>query len=100
MKWGTEWPEKHDLSSLRLLGTVGEPISPEAWIWYQKNIGGGFNLRGFSATSQLRDGFYRLGRYGQSNVDRLEIIRGPNAAIYGRAVVSAAGDRCPRRRPG
>src|SRR3954468_3668875 len=49
------------------------------------NIGGGFNLRGFSATSQLRDGFYRLGRYGQSNVDRLEIIRGPNAAIYGRA---------------
>ena len=41
MKWGTEWPEKHDLSSLRLLGTVGEPINPEAWIWYQKNIGGG-----------------------------------------------------------
>jgi iron complex outermembrane recepter protein len=49
------------------------------------NIGGGFNLRGFSATSQLRDGFYRLGRYGESNVDRVEIIRGPNAAIYGRA---------------
>jgi iron complex outermembrane recepter protein len=49
------------------------------------NIGGSFNLRGFSATSQLRDGFYRLGRYGQSNVDRMEIIRGPNAAIYGRA---------------
>jgi acetyl-CoA synthetase len=41
MKWGTEWPGKHDLSSLRLLGTVGEPINPEAWIWYQKNIGGG-----------------------------------------------------------
>jgi acetyl-CoA synthetase len=41
MKWGTEWPERHDLSSLRLLGTVGEPINPEAWIWYQKNIGGG-----------------------------------------------------------
>ena len=41
MKWGTEWPEKHDLSSLRLLGTVGEPINPEAWIWYQKYIGGG-----------------------------------------------------------
>lgn len=49
------------------------------------NIGGGFNLRGFSSTSQLRDGFYRLGRYGQSNVDRIEIIRGPNAAIYGRS---------------
>ncbi|MGH9369504.1 MAG: acetate--CoA ligase, partial [Thermoanaerobaculia bacterium] len=41
MKWGTEWPGKHDLSSLRLLGTVGEPINPEAWIWYQQNIGGG-----------------------------------------------------------
>ncbi len=41
MKWGTEWPEKHDLSSLRLLGTVGEPINPEAWIWYQKHIGRG-----------------------------------------------------------
>ena len=41
MKWGTDWPEKHDLSSLRLLGSVGEPINPEAWIWYQKNIGGG-----------------------------------------------------------
>ena len=36
MKWGTEFPEKHDLSSLRLLGTVGEPINPEAWIWYQQ----------------------------------------------------------------
>jgi len=40
MKWGTEWPAKHDLSSLRLLGTVGEPINPEAWVWYYKNIGG------------------------------------------------------------
>ena len=41
MKWGTEFPDKHDLSSLRLLGTVGEPINPEAWIWYHKNIGKG-----------------------------------------------------------
>lgn len=48
------------------------------------DIGGGFNLRGFSSTSQLRDGFYRLGRYGQTNVDRMEIIKGPNAGIYGR----------------
>jgi iron complex outermembrane recepter protein len=48
------------------------------------DIGGGFNLRGFSATSQLRDGFYRLGRYGSSNVDRTEFIKGSNAAIYGR----------------
>jgi acetyl-CoA synthetase len=39
MKWGTEWPARHDLSSLRLLGTVGEPINPEAWIWYHKHIG-------------------------------------------------------------
>jgi len=41
MKWGEDWPARHDLSSLRLLGTVGEPINPEAWIWYQTNIGGG-----------------------------------------------------------
>ena len=41
MKWGTEYPDKHDLSSLRLLGSVGEPINPEAWIWYQEFIGGG-----------------------------------------------------------
>jgi iron complex outermembrane receptor protein len=49
------------------------------------NIGGSFNLRDFSATSQLCDGFYRLDRYGLSNIDRIEIIRGPNAAIYGRS---------------
>jgi acetyl-CoA synthetase len=41
MKWGTEHPDRHDLSSLRLLGSVGEPINPEAWIWYQTHIGGG-----------------------------------------------------------
>jgi acetyl-CoA synthetase len=41
VKWGDEWPKKHDLSSLRLLGTVGEPINPEAWMWYQQVIGGG-----------------------------------------------------------
>lgn len=41
MKWGDEWPKKHDLSSLRLLGTVGEPINPQAWIWYNEVIGGG-----------------------------------------------------------
>ncbi|HZQ84740.1 MAG TPA: AMP-binding protein [Acidimicrobiales bacterium] len=41
MKWGTQYPEAHDLSSLRLLGSVGEPINPEAWIWYQQHIGGG-----------------------------------------------------------
>ena len=41
MKWGPEYAKKHDLSSLRLLGSVGEPINPEAWTWYQENIGGG-----------------------------------------------------------
>ncbi len=41
MKWGTEFPDKHDMSSLRLLGTVGEPINPEAWVWYWQHIGGG-----------------------------------------------------------
>ncbi|MDQ3982640.1 MAG: acetate--CoA ligase, partial [Actinomycetota bacterium] len=41
MKWGIDYPRKHDLSSLRLLGSVGEPINPEAWIWYQEFIGGG-----------------------------------------------------------
>jgi acetyl-CoA synthetase len=40
MKWGEEYPAKHDLSSLRLLGSVGEPINPEAWIWYRTHIGG------------------------------------------------------------
>ncbi len=40
MKWGTEHAAKHDLSSLRLLGTVGEPINPEAWVWYREHIGG------------------------------------------------------------
>lgn len=39
MKWGDDWPKKHNLSSLRLLGTVGEPINPEAWMWFHKNIG-------------------------------------------------------------
>ena len=41
MKWGVEHPEKHDLSSLRLLGSVGEPINPRAWLWYHEHIGGG-----------------------------------------------------------
>jgi acetyl-CoA synthetase len=41
IRWGDQWVAKHDLSSLRLLGTVGEPINPEAWMWYHKNIGGG-----------------------------------------------------------
>ena len=39
IKWGDQWPEKYDLSSLRLLGTVGEPINPEAWMWYHEKIG-------------------------------------------------------------
>jgi acetyl-CoA synthetase len=39
MKWGPEYAQKHDLSSLRLLGSVGEPINPEAWVWYRENVG-------------------------------------------------------------
>ena len=49
------------------------------------DVGGGFNLRGFVSSSQLRDGFYRQGRYGQTNIDRVEVIKGPNAGIYGRS---------------
>jgi acetyl-CoA synthetase len=41
IRWGSEWPKRRDLSSLRLLGTVGEPINPEAWMWYHDTIGGG-----------------------------------------------------------
>ena len=41
MKWGAQEPDSHDLSTLRVLGTVGEPINPEAWMWYHENIGGG-----------------------------------------------------------
>ena len=40
MRWGTDWPKKRDLTSLRLLGSVGEPINPEAWVWYYRFIGG------------------------------------------------------------
>jgi acetyl-CoA synthetase len=40
MRWGTEWPARRNLGSLRLLGSVGEPINPEAWMWYHTNIGG------------------------------------------------------------
>ena len=40
MRWGPEWPKKRDMSSLRLLGSVGEPINPEAWVWYHLHVGG------------------------------------------------------------
>jgi acetyl-CoA synthetase len=40
MRWGTEWPGRHDMKTLRLLGSVGEPINPEAWMWYHEHIGG------------------------------------------------------------
>ena len=52
------------------------------------DVGGNFVLRGFTSSNQLRDGFFRLGRYGTSNIDRIEIIKGANASVYGR---SAAG---------
>ena len=53
------------------------------------DVGGNFVLRGFTSNNQLRDGFFRLGRYGSSNIDRIEIIKGSSAAIYGRS--SAGG---------
>jgi acetyl-CoA synthetase len=40
MRWGTEWPARHEMKTLRLLGSVGEPINPEAWMWYHEHIGG------------------------------------------------------------
>lgn len=49
------------------------------------SAGGQYNLRGFNETFQLRDGFFRLGRYSTSDVDRIEVIKGPSAAIYGQA---------------
>ncbi|MDI1337779.1 MAG: TonB-dependent receptor [Lacunisphaera sp.] len=49
------------------------------------DVGGVFQLRGFLSSNQLRDGFFRLGRYGSSNIDRMEIIKGSSAAIYGRS---------------
>ena len=55
MKWGPEHAQKHDLSSLRLLGSVGEPINPEAWMWYHEHIGGG------AARSSTRGGRPRPG---------------------------------------
>ena len=48
------------------------------------DVGGNFILRGFTSNNQLRDGFFRIGRYGTSNIDRIEIIKGSSAAIYGR----------------
>ncbi|HUX11591.1 MAG TPA: acetate--CoA ligase [Spirochaetia bacterium] len=72
MKWGTELPAKHDLSSLRLLGSVGEPINPEAWIWYHTHIGkercpvvdtwwqtetGSIMISGLPGVSSMKPGF-------------------------------------------
>jgi len=71
MKWGTEYPESHDLSSLRLLGTVGEPINPRAWKWYYQHIGeesapivdtwwqtetGGMMVTGLPGVSEMKPG--------------------------------------------
>lgn len=64
--------------------------------------GGGFTLRGVGSTYQLRDGFFRLGRYGTSNIDRFEVIKGPSAAIYGQSqptgIINIISKR-PRKTP-
>jgi acetyl-CoA synthetase len=72
MKWGSELPARHDLSSLRLLGTVGEPINPEAWVWYHEHIGrsrcpvvdtwwqtetGAIMITGLPGTSTMKPGY-------------------------------------------
>src|SRR5438445_11551007 len=59
MRWGAEHVKKHDLSSLRLLGTVGEPINPEAWMWYHKVVGGERCLI-FDASSQTETGMIMI----------------------------------------
>ncbi len=64
---------------------IGDNITGYVSSFSGLDQGGGYTLRGNTATYQLRDGFFRLGRYGTSNIDRIEIIKGPNAAVYGQS---------------
>ena len=86
MKWGDEWPAKHDLSSLRLLGTVGEPINPEAWMWYHKVIGGG--------RCPIVDTWWQTET--GAHHDHAAARRHPDQARHGHAAVLRR--RCRRRR--
>ena len=88
MKWGVEHPEAHDLSSLRLLGTVGEPINPKAWLWYWKVVGGG--------NCPIVDTWWQT-ETGSIMITTLPGADGRQAGLRGQA---AAGDRGRRRRRG
>ena len=88
MKWGVEHPEAHDLSSLRLLGTVGEPINPKAWLWYWKVIGGG--------NCPIVDTWWQT-ETGAIMITTLPGPAGRQAGLRGQA---AAGDRGRGRRRG
>ena len=65
MKWGLSHIKKHDLSSLRLLGTVGEPINPDVWLWYHEHIGSGMSYCGYLVAN--RNGWH----YGFDALQRI-----------------------------
>ena len=88
IKWGAEWPNKHDLSSLRLLGTVGEPINPEAWMWYHETIGGKrcpiVDTWWQTETGQAIVAFVTLGGDDVGDEEAIEGIRGTVAERIGK----------------
>ena len=88
IKWGDAWVKKHDLSSLRLLGTVGEPINPEAWMWYHED-----NRR-----RALPDRRYLVADRDRRHHDRADAGRDRDQAGIGDA--SAAGGRRRSRHAG
>ena len=85
IKWGEEYPEKHDLSSLRLLGTVGEPINPKAWLWYREVIGRG--------ECPIVDTWWQT----ETGAIMITTLPGAESAKPGIAGRPAAGRPCARR---
>ena len=85
MKWGDSWVKKHDLSSLRLLGSVGEPINPAAWMWYRKAIGG--------ERCPIVDTWWQT----ETGGIMISPMPGATAAKPGSATFAAAGNRGRRR---
>ena len=94
MKWGDEHVEKHDLSSLKVLGTVGEPINPEAWIWYQEKIGGG-TCPVVDTWWQTETGGHMLDAAARRHHHRARLLRPADAR---RVRLDRAGRRATRRR--
>ena len=92
MKWGDQEPARHDLSSLRVLGSVGEPINPEAWMWYHRHIGGG--------TCPIVDTWWQT----ETGAHMVTPLPGITATKPGSACAAPAGHlgraRRRRRRPG